>query len=396
MLLPNHNLNEFWDDAISKTEGLKSAALLQRQFSCFAEGERIATDIISTLCQQDQSSPKPAHRVYIDGRPAHDWFFSRNNKPLADESIQDWSERCFGDQSFCIVLTKISDYSEDYTRAVAKLLSPLMPTKLEQLGCPNPFVAAGFFLGNYDKTPFGIHIDDPELKSVLHIHLGPGSKRMTVWPASHPEFSNRKIIHEGIESHLNSGKTYTIEPGDAFFLPAGGCYHIGENQSLSLALTIGINDFRNNLRKIVKESLKHSAGNTKTTSNQDPKNELQQLIDHQAYQRISNEHLPPCITPHKALPPVLRGTIKRVAPFKLQLRTTDQHDAKLIYARGHRLKQMASAASETLIKKINSDFEINIENWLNEQLTPIERTNQAALIRELHAVNAIDMEVKEN
>ncbi|RBP49937.1 hypothetical protein [Arenicella xantha] len=390
MLLPKGDLNDFWDRALHETQCLQRAALIKDQFDCQAFGETVALEVISQLCQIDDSGLKAGARVYVDGAETSQSTFSVGETPLPAESLFDWLKRRFVEQGFCTIVNYANVCSEAYTQAVAELLVPLVP-QLKSLGCAYPFIEPGLFLGDYDKTPFGIHIDKAELVSVLHVHLGPGSKRMTVWPASHSEFAGKNNILHNISGHLNTGKTYLIEAGDAFFLPAGSHYHIGENQSLSLSLTIAIHNSQNNQRKAVKQMLKRHGESGENASRADLQRELQELIDHQACRRHSNRYLPRCLLSGLKSPLVLKGRIQKTAPFEISLTAAADDGQSTVYARGYKLREKASIEAHALIHDINNGQRIDVETWLNNQVDPLERVAQESLIRELLAVHAITL-----
>jgi len=388
MLLAEEKINEFWKDALEQTKGLQQAALLKNRFDCQQSGERWVLDIISQLCQSEELNSSIGPRLYVEGTQSEQENLSVFDSPTKGESLKNWSASNFNNKRFCLVINLASRCSNSYSVAVAKLFHPFMP-RLADLNYPFPFISADFFLGDYEHTPFGIHMDKAESISVLHIHLGPGPKIMTIWPASHPDFAGAKIIHDDIEKHLKTGKTYTIESGDAFFLPAGSHYHIGKSPSLSLGLTMNICSSTNNKRKAIKKLLKNRKKSVKPLSPQELQLELQEVIHNQEFQRLSNNYLPICFKAKIQFPKILKGMIKRTIPFKIHLRETDDLGASLIYARGHQLKSKASTTALQLIKEINNDQKIDIESWLNSHVDPREKSAQELLIRELLEVHAI-------
>jgi 50S ribosomal protein L16 3-hydroxylase len=94
----------------------------------------------------------------------------------------------------------------------------------EQVGMPRGHAKATVFLGNYQKTPFGLHQGD----SNNFQFVVAGAKRLRLWPADffrHREDMSNRI---GYERYLDGSIVLDAEPGDLIYWPAG-YWHIGES-----------------------------------------------------------------------------------------------------------------------------------------------------------------------
>lgn len=93
------------------------------------------------------------------------------------------------------------------------------------------------FMGNYDVTPFGAHVDDDNHRTIV-FNLGPGNKCIAVWnnQAIYQQFGKvTNIINPEIISSLPN--KYTFKPGEAFVLPSSQ-FHAGFNSDLSVTAVI--------------------------------------------------------------------------------------------------------------------------------------------------------------
>jgi hypothetical protein len=94
------------------------------------------------------------------------------------------------------------------------------------------------FIGNYDKTPLGIH-QDSRGQNVMHFHLGPHAKTICVWRRD--EFADLLLSKGLTKDDQNSlvpySQKYTFNTGDIFFMPEGE-WHISQQSGLSVAVTV--------------------------------------------------------------------------------------------------------------------------------------------------------------
>jgi hypothetical protein len=105
------------------------------------------------------------------------------------------------------------------------------------MGWPGEKAKASVFLGNYRKTPFGVHRDPSEVFTfILH-----GRKRILAWPprffADKEDMTNRL----GYERYRDAALVLEGGPGDIIYLPAGH-WHTGEDAG-GLAMTVTLTLF---------------------------------------------------------------------------------------------------------------------------------------------------------
>lgn len=105
----------------------------------------------------------------------------------------------------------------------------------EFTGIPGQDAKAVVWLGDYKKTPYGIHLGN----SHTFMFVVEGTKRLRVWPA---EFFHDKEHREhtlDYEQFLDGAITLEGKPGDVFYWPSG-YWHIGESVDAGLCVAISV------------------------------------------------------------------------------------------------------------------------------------------------------------
>ncbi|MCV2353173.1 hypothetical protein LNV09_03255 [Paucibacter sp. B2R-40] len=228
--------DEWWSDFLLETKNLSAPAVFAKAIEPdrIAFYQRSALNVVATLCRL--RTVQYGFRAYADGLLLDRDGMERvyDQPPSPGESLEAWSQRTFKDRKFGFIINAGEKFDEAFSQEVALAMAPL----LRQTGIPRDGIQFTLFIGNYDKTPLGIH-QDIRGESVTHFHVGPGSKVMYVWDKE----DYRKLTHEGGLKHrdFNALKPYArqfkIEAGDLFFMPEG-TFHIGEQDSLSIGITV--------------------------------------------------------------------------------------------------------------------------------------------------------------
>lgn len=175
-------------------------------------------------------------RVYINDRKSKEFSIKvYQNSINYNESINEWSLRVFGENKFGIIINNADKYNPDLKRKIKGVLDKMILTN----GLPSGGFSMALFIGNYDFSPIGIHIDK-NLSNVLHFHLGPNDKEMILWDKK----SYKNLIGNELESYnpfhyKEFGQTFRLTPNSIFNLPANDYFHVGCNFGLSVGITIG-------------------------------------------------------------------------------------------------------------------------------------------------------------
>jgi len=226
----------WWGDFLIETDNQTRTAVLN---DCLEETEtalfrEYVLEILRTLARLRTN--KHGFRIYIDGVKliGNDMAQFYDYPPAAGETLEEWSTRVFGDKKFGMIINLGEKLNVDLANEVAKKIRPLF----QQVGFPREGVNFTIFIGNYDKTPLGIH-QDPAGQSVTHFHLGPSDKTMYTWGKHEfPKLLEDKgLLITDVEELIPYATKYTFSEGDVYFMPEGE-YHIGKQDGLSIAVTI--------------------------------------------------------------------------------------------------------------------------------------------------------------
>jgi hypothetical protein len=334
----------FWQRLLHDTSHFQEAALYPEMLNPDFDYESVFRNFFNNYSDDQVIRQAAKVRVYEEGRKDHSLLERiKKHPPQKHERLSTWGQSLFRGKPWCIVLDKVSGCIDELTFPVARWIEPL----ISSYPAATLLTDISPYIGEYGYTPFGAHIDIPGV-SVLHLHLGPGKKEMTVWDAA--EFrklsnSDKTVCHD-FEPYLSKGTTYIIKPGDVFHLPAGTHYHIGKADEFSVGLTVALK--KETARDILKRALKEHQ------SEQGSKRDSQIVASYQL-RKTSNVGFMRC--------PVLKsasGTdffnkeIRINSPFQLIVLKRDEHYTD-VYVRGRRL----------VIK--NNPEVVNLLNLLNKE-----------------------------
>jgi hypothetical protein len=226
----------WWDEFMRATSTLTQAAVVRNCLDRpkIALYEECVLEILRELARLRTN--KYGYRVYVEGQIIEDGEMGAiyDAPPAIGEGFDSWIKRVFGDKRFGIIINKGEKFNHALSRDIALAMQPLFA----QTGFPQEGVNFTLFIGNYDKTPLGIH-QDKRGESVMHFHLGPGDKTMYLWEPEDYEakISSGQYHRKNIAPLLPFARVFKFGPGDLFFMPEG-TYHIGEQDSMSVAVTV--------------------------------------------------------------------------------------------------------------------------------------------------------------
>ena len=198
---------------------------------------------LSAIVRRVQADRRPVDnamvRVYIDGvvSAAHRaQFFAQPILP--DEGFSSWLTRSVGAERFGVVINGLERWSDELAQKVRALFCEVFTS----WGTPECSLELTLFAGNYGYTPFGIHLDDP-FTNTVHLHLGPGAKRMVLFsPETFHALNGPEKRSHDYDRLLPHGDCTVIEAGDAYLLPAH-YYHVGVSDEYSVGLAVCLGRF---------------------------------------------------------------------------------------------------------------------------------------------------------
>ncbi|AUH52921.1 hypothetical protein CXB49_20090 [Chromobacterium sp. ATCC 53434] len=226
----------WWDGFLHESRHLNNPVVFKGALdeSRVAAFRQAVLELLATRAGLRQSPY--GFRVYAAGRLLNRDELERfyDCPPQAGESLEAWGERAFPGTPYGIILNAGEKFHHELSREIALMLAPLF----QKIGLPRDGVQFSIFIGNYDKTPLGIH-QDLRGENVIHFHVGPGAKTMYLWE---PERYRRLTEEEGITKRdfaalKPHARTFHFEAGDLFFMPEG-TFHIGAQDELSIGITV--------------------------------------------------------------------------------------------------------------------------------------------------------------
>lgn len=127
--------------------------------------------------------------------------------PQRKDTLASWVQRCVGERSFAVALTRMEEIDEVLAYTVARYLHPVV----QQQKSLTP-ITVGCFIGRYNYTPLGIHRDE-HITASVHFHLGPGPKELWFWrndknlppDASALPFSEAVALAESVSIGVGDG-----------------------------------------------------------------------------------------------------------------------------------------------------------------------------------------------
>lgn len=367
----------FWKELIADTNEFKEAAIYSNVLCIDNEYDSIFKNFFQEYKINRELRESVKMRVHLQGvKNEYSLAQLRSNPPKDVDNLRDWGEHLFEGKPWCIVLDKVSGCIDEITFPIARWIEPLI--SLYPAG--TMVVDISPYIGKYGYTPFGAHIDVPGI-SVLHLHLGPNKKEMTVWDAK--EFrklsgSEDHICHD-FEPYLSKGKTYILQAGDLFHLPAGSQYHIGKADEFSIGLTIGlkVETPKNILNKAIKEHQKTSKGI-----------ESLNIVETYKLKKKSNAGFMKTPILKKASDSDLIGRKLRInQPFKLILKERDALQLDL-YIRGRCLSIPDQLEVKKCIDLLNQGVEVELkDSFFND--TGMERSKVISFMTKLYNYGGI-------
>lgn len=322
-------------------------------------------------------------RIYLDGGYRKDLTANLYQEvDSLNASIRLWDNTisCLNDEEFFIAIGRFEMFCEELTSHIAKYLSPIIDHIVE------PYeLSLSLFAGNYNYTPFGIHVDEKGL-SAIHLHLGPNPKKMYLWTPEviESEIENPQQIRLADPQsivNLKLDTNYLISEGDLFFLPTDKFYHIGSHtNSYSVAISVGIHkyDLKSSLTQLATESLfrKIDQINPNTSSIKDishilssdiviEKDALINDLEILEFTKKSNLGFATALSAGNS-DEFLQSSYCLKKPFQI-LYSSDRINKSLhIYSRGCSIEVDYHSELISLIKKINSSQTFLIKEFVNE------------------------------
>lgn len=185
----------------------------------------------SDLCRKNKNPQ--GFKFYIQGIQAHPSDILQILPVRKDQSLLGYHvrmQKMFSD--YCLVCDELLSVESDQRSALTEFTDALH----EHVGIPNRFSEMGLYLGNYQKTPFGVHVDRCGVFSFPVV----GQKKFRLWTS---EFVKKNPILDRAfkyEKYKNKSQVLIAGPGDMTYWPSSA-WHIAESDgAFSATWSLGV------------------------------------------------------------------------------------------------------------------------------------------------------------
>lgn len=209
-------------------------------------------------------------KFYVNGVRLESFEAIEELPTASDKSLQGYHRRMSKrHKDYGLVCDKLLNIMDGREKNVAALIRKFMHDLYEHVGLPNRLSEIGLYLGNYRKTPFGVHVDKCGVLSFPVV----GTKRFRLWEpgfvAAHPELKESFQYDE----FTKQSEVLICKTGEIAYWPSSH-WHIAESDgTFSATWSIGIwvdqttTDLASELvskhiEKTIRKSLKKNAHKT--------------------------------------------------------------------------------------------------------------------------------------
>lgn len=226
--------NKFWDNFAKKSwernpllvKNFKSSIVEIDEYEIF----KMLVDY-SNKCRKLKSSD--GFKLYIEGQMLHPAEVLQFLPVKSDKNLTGYHKRMekyFPD--YCLVCDELLQASQESWEKLQKFTGTLF----SHVGFPNRFVEMGLYLGNYRKTPFGVHVDGCGVFSFPVV----GHKTFRLWKPSFAKNNPALDRAMNYDRFKKASTTMKASHGDMAYWPSSA-WHIAESDgSFNATWSLGV------------------------------------------------------------------------------------------------------------------------------------------------------------
>ncbi len=185
----------------------------------------------SQICRQRNTAE--GFKLYLEGERQHELDTLQFLPLKKDKSLLGYHQRMeklFPD--YCLVCDELLQVSRDSLQGLTEFTEGLY----QQIGFPNRFSELGLYLGNYKKTPFGVHIDGCGVFSFPVV----GTKKFRLWSPQYVKKNPDLIEAHQYDEFKKHSQVLIAKPGDMTYWPSQA-WHIAESDgSFNATWSLGV------------------------------------------------------------------------------------------------------------------------------------------------------------
>ncbi len=240
--------SKFWSDFSDRVWEKKPLVLRQIQHPLLEMDQHEVFRLLVLYANHCRRNRNPeGFKFFLDGQRVHESEMLSLLPRQSDKSLQGYHQRMnemFAD--YCLVC-------DELLRVNLKkqaLLSAFTGELYRHVGFPNRFAEMGLYLGNYRKTPFGVHVDECGVFSFPVV----GTKRFRLWKPSFVQKNPALVRAFNYAKYKASSQLLEAKPGDMTYWPSSS-WHIAESDgSFTATWSLGVWVNRTH-REMVQESV---------------------------------------------------------------------------------------------------------------------------------------------
>lgn len=232
--MPTQQLDEkFWSRFAKSSWERKPVVIQNIQSDLLQLSEAEVFELVvqaATKARKEKSTL--GFKFFVDGIRSSDYETMYVLPKRSDKSFAGYHERMERVyQDYCLVCDDLLNV-KDKKSPVAKFTREIY----KHVGLSKQFAEMGLYLGNYRKTPFGVHVDPC---GVLSFPVR-GIKKFRTWTSSYARKNPDLEQSFRYAKHKPSSKLLVAKPGDMAYWPSSA-WHIAEsNGSFSATWSLGI------------------------------------------------------------------------------------------------------------------------------------------------------------
>lgn len=216
----------YWEKKPLHLKNVKSALLEMSDAAIF--------DLLVLYSDRCRKLKNPeGFKFYIDGMKAYDEDVLQILPVRKDKSLLGYHsrmEKVFSD--YCLVCDELLKSNLQYQGLLTEFTDQLY----RHVGFPNRFSEMGLYLGNYRKTPFGVHVDNC---GVFSFPVA-GAKKFRLWTPNYVKKNPGLNRAFNYERYKKESVLLSAGPGDLTYWPSSA-WHIAEsNGSFSATWSLGV------------------------------------------------------------------------------------------------------------------------------------------------------------
>jgi ribosomal protein L16 Arg81 hydroxylase len=219
--------------------------------------------LYSDRCRKSKNAE--GMKFYVDGHRQFETETLRLLPKKSDRTLAGYHERMselFPD--YCLVCDELLQVNHTKQDKLIEFTRELY----RAVGFPNRFAEMGLYLGNYRKTPFGVHVDGC---GVFSFPVA-GKKTFRIWKPDYVSLHPKLEQAFSYAKHKAHSQVLTARPGDMTYWPSQD-WHIAESDgSFSATWSLGVwvdqkhsEDFAKILTALVSQMIGHDAASGMTT-----------------------------------------------------------------------------------------------------------------------------------